>query len=86
MSYYHDLFQRFDDCPVSVAFTEDWRQLAVPRQFPSLMVAVDHIVDQQRDVQSAVVTAHTPVGPVDLGQDELSTVVALAETIRNCQD
>jgi len=86
MSYYHDHFQRFSDCPVSVAFTARWWHLAVIRQFPSLMEAIDHILDKQEDLQATVVTAHTPAGPIDFSQEELSTLVGLAETLRSSQD
>lgn len=86
MNYYHDLFQRFDDCPVSVAFTSRWGHLAVIRRFPSLMEAVEHILDKQKDLQSAVVTAHTPAGPVDFSKEELTTLIGLTETLRSNQD
>jgi hypothetical protein len=50
------------------------------------MDAVDHILDQQSDLKSITVTAHPAAGQVDLSQNDLSTLVALAEDIRCCQD
>lgn len=90
MSYYHDLFQQFDNCPVSVAFLDstDWRHLAVTpaRKFLSLLAAVDYILDQKRDLELIVVTAHPAAGAVDFSRVELASLVALIEDNRNCQD
>lgn len=90
MIYHHHLFHKFDDCSVSVAFVDaaDWRQLAETpvRQFQSLMAAAEYILNQQHELQFVVVTAHSTAGAVDLSQDELGTLVALVQSIRNCQD
>lgn len=86
MSYYHHLFKKFDNCPVLVAFTNDWQQLVTPQQFSSLMAAVEHILDQQKDLKFVVVTAHTHTGPVDLDQGDLLRLINLAGDIRHCQD
>ena len=74
MIYYHDLFHKFDNCQVLVAFGADWQQCVMPRLFPSLFAAAEHILDQQIDLESAVVTAQTPTGYVDFCQKEIITL------------
>lgn len=86
MSYYHDLFQKFDNCPVLVAFGADWQQCVMPRRFPSLFAAAEHILDQQGDLESAVITAQTPTGCVDFCQEEILTLVNLYKSMRYNQD
>ena len=90
MSYYHDLLQRFNDCPVSVAFsdTTSRRHLSVvtTREFRSLIDAVDFTLDKQKDVRSVVITAHPATGDYELSQSDLANLAALAQEVRNCQD
>lgn len=90
MSYYHDLFERFNDCPVSVAFSDATirRNISVvtTREFRSLRDAVDFTLDKQRDLESVVVTAHPATGDYTLSDSDLANLAALAQELRNCQD
>lgn len=90
MSYYHHLIERFSGCPVSVAFTDDadWREAAVApiKRASSLIAAVEYILDKGSGLPSVVITAHTAGDDVDLSADEVETLIALAQSIRDCQD
>ena len=90
MSYYHDLFERFKDCPVSVAFSDATirRNLSVvtTREFPSLREAIDFTLDKQRDLRSVVMTVRPATGDFKLSDSDVASLAALAQDVRNCQD